>query len=65
MCRKQINATIYLLPENHTDKVQPINAGFGKQMKAKIREAMEKLLEEDESLDMWHDSVSAKKGESS
>ena len=28
MCRKEINAIIYLLPENHTDKVQPIDAGF-------------------------------------
>ena len=53
MCSKQINATIYLLPENHTDKFQPIDAGFGKQMKAKIGEAiMEKWLEEDENLDM-------------
>ena len=60
MCRKETNAIIYLLPENHTDKVQPIDAGFGKQMKAKIGEAMEKRLEEDENLDMWHDSLSAK-----
>lgn len=31
-------------------------------MKAKIGEAiMEKWLEEDENLDMWHDSMSAKK----
>ena len=50
MCRKEINAIIYLLPENHTDKVQPIDAGFGKQMKAKIGDAMEKWLEEDEFL---------------
>ena len=61
MYRKQINATIYLLPENHTDKVQPIDAGFGKQMKAKIGEAMEKWLEEDGNLDIWHDSISANK----
>jgi len=60
MCRKEINAIIYLLPENHTDKVQPIDAGFGKQMKVKIGEAMEKWLEEDENLGMWHDSLSAK-----
>ena len=60
MCRKEINAIIYLLPENHTDKVQPIDAGFGKQMKAKIGEAMEEWLEKDENLDMWHDSISAK-----
>ena len=28
MSRKEINAIIYLLPENHTDKVQRIDAGF-------------------------------------
>ncbi|XP_044179647.1 uncharacterized protein LOC122961127 [Acropora millepora] len=60
MCRKKINAIIYLLPEYHTDKVQPIDAGFGKQMKAKIGEAMKEWLEEDENLDMWHDRLSAK-----
>ena len=60
MCRKEINAIIYLLPENHTDKVQPEDAGFGKQMKAKIGEPMEKWLEEDENLDTWHDRLSAK-----
>ena len=29
-------------------------------MKAKIGQAMEKWLEEDENLDMWHDSLSGK-----
>lgn len=60
MCKKEINAIIYLLPENYTDKVQPIDAGFGKQIKAKIGKAMEKWLEEDKNLDMWHDRLSAK-----
>ena len=60
MSRKEINAIIYLLPENHTHKLQPIDAGFGKQMKAKIGEAMEKWLEEDENLDVWHYSLSVK-----
>ena len=46
--------------KNHTVKLQPIDAGFGKQLKAKIGEAMEKGLEEDENLDMWHDILSAK-----
>ena len=32
MCRKEINANIYLLPENHTYKVPPIDDGFGKQI---------------------------------
>ena len=31
---------------------KPIDAGFGKEMKAKICEAMEEWLEEDENLDM-------------
>ena len=60
MCRKEINAIIYLLPENHTTKVQPIDAGFRKQMKVKIGEAMEKWLEEDQNLDLWHNRLSAK-----
>ena len=33
-CRKKINA-VYMLPENHTDKVQPIDAGCAKFMKTK------------------------------
>lgn len=28
---------VYLLPENHTDKVQPIDAGYGKMIKKKNR----------------------------
>lgn len=35
-CRKEINALVYLLPANHTDKVQPIDAGCGRMMKKKI-----------------------------
>ena len=61
VCRKKMNAVVYLLPENHTDKVQPIDAGCGKMMKTKIGEAMERWLEEDENLEMWHDKLSAKK----
>ena len=49
-----------LLPENHTDKVQPIDAGYGKMMKKKIGEQMEKWLEEEKNLEMWHDSIPAK-----
>ena len=48
-----------LLPENHTDKVQPIGAGYGKMMKKKIGEQMEKWLEEEKNLEMWHDSIPA------
>ena len=29
-CRNQINTTVYMLPENHTDKIQPIDAGCGR-----------------------------------
>lgn len=49
-CRKEVNASVYLLPENHTDKVQPIDAGIGKLFKTKVGEAMEKWLEQDETL---------------
>ena len=50
---------VYLVPENHTDKVQPIDAGYGKMMKKKIGEQMEKWLEEEKNLEMWHDSILA------
>ena len=49
-----------MLPENHTDKVQPIDAGCGKMMKTKIAAEMEKSLEEDQNLEKWHDKISAK-----
>ena len=59
-CRNQINTTVYMLPENHTDKIQPIDAGCGRMMKAKIGAAMETWLEEENSLDKWQDRLSAK-----
>ena len=46
VCR-DFNTVVYLLPENHTDKVQPIDAGYGKMMNKKIDEQMEKWLEEE------------------
>ena len=50
VCR-DFNTVVYFLPENHTDKVQPIDAGYGKMMKMKIDEQMEKWLEEEENLE--------------
>ena len=35
-CRHELNTIVYLLPENHTDKIQPIDAGFGKMLKPKL-----------------------------
>lgn len=55
-----MNAVIYLLPENHTDKVQPIDARCGRLVKAKIGEAMGKWLDEDDHLELQHDKVSAR-----
>lgn len=49
-----------LLPENHTVKVQPMDDGYGKMMKKKIGEQMKKWVEEEENLEMWHDSIPAK-----
>ena len=40
-CRNQINTTVYILPENCTDKIQPIDAGHGQMMKVEIGAAME------------------------
>ena len=49
-----------MLPENHTDKIQPIHAGRGQRMKSKIGAAMETWLEEENNLDKWQDRLSAK-----
>ena len=59
-CRERLNTLVYLLPANHTDKVQPIDAGCGRMMKLKIGEAMERWLENDSNVDVWHDKISAK-----
>jgi len=58
--RNQINTTVYMLLENHTDKIQPIDAGCGRMMKVKIGAAMETWLEEENNLDTWQDRLSAK-----
>ena len=58
-CR-EMNTIVYLLPDNHTDKVRPVDAGFGRMMKQKIGEAMQMWLEKEENLEMWHDKISAK-----
>ena len=58
--RREMNTIVYLLPDNHTDKVQPVDAGFGRMMKQKIGEAMQMWLEKEENLEMWHDKISAK-----
>ena len=58
-CR-EMNTIVYLLPDNHTDKVQPVDAGFGRMIKQKIGEAMQMWLEKEENLEMWHDKISAK-----
>ena len=42
-----------------TDKVQPIDAGYGKMIKKKIGESMEGWLENDDILTKWHDKISA------
>ena len=47
-----------MLPENHTDKIQPIDAGCGRIMKGKIGAAMETWLKEENNLDKWQDRLS-------
>ena len=58
--RNEINATVYMLLENHTDKIQPINAGCGRMMKVKIAAAIDRWLETEDNFDKWHDKLSAK-----
>ena len=62
-CRYRINTVVYLLPANHTDKVQPIDAGFGYMMKSKIGDAMERWLKVDHNLDHWHGKLPARERE--
>lgn len=50
-CRDEINTTVYMLPGNHTDKIQPVDAGCGRIMKVKIGEALETWLEEKDNLE--------------
>ena len=59
-CRHELNAIVYLLPENHTNKIQPIDARFGKMYKTKIGEEMDKWLEEKDNLELWHDKITAR-----
>ena len=59
-CRNEINATVYMLLENHTDKIQPIDARCGRMMKVKIAAAIDRWLETEDNLDKWHDKLSAK-----
>ena len=59
-CRNEISTSAYMLPENHTDKIQPIDAGCGRMMKVKIAAAMDRWLEIDDNLEKWHDRLSAK-----
>ena len=59
-CREKCNATVYMLPENQTDKVQPIDAGNGRLMKLKIGNALDMWLDVNENIEKWHGKMSAK-----
>ena len=48
------------MPESQADKAQPVDAGFGVQMKLKIGSSLNKWLENEENLEKWHDKMSAK-----
>ena len=49
-----------MLPENHTDKIQPIDAGRGRLMNGKIGAPMETWLEEENNFDKWQNRLSEK-----
>ena len=57
ICREKANTVVYLLPESQTDKVHSVDAGFGVQIKLKIRSALNKWLGNEENLEKWHDKV--------
>ena len=61
-CRRKANTVVYPLPPSSTDKVQPIDAGDGRQMKKLIGEQLDEYLEDDENLEAWcGESYSASK----
>jgi hypothetical protein len=59
-CINEINVSVYMIPENQTDKIQPVDGGCGKMMKVKIAAEMERWLEEEQNLEKWHDKLSAR-----
>ena len=59
-CRYECNTLVYLLPENQTDKVQPVDSGVGWTMKKKIEQSLDKWLEIEDNIDKWHDNLTAK-----
>ena len=58
--RKDLNTIVYPLPPNNTDKVQPIDAGFDMSVKQFIGDNLNKWLEIDGNMDVWHDRMTAK-----
>ena len=58
-CRHELNTIVYPLPETHTDKIQPLDAGFGKMYKTKIGDEMDEWLDDKDTLELWHDKLSA------
>ena len=61
-CWRKANTVVYPLPPSSTDKVQPIDAGEGRQMKRLIGEQLDEYLEDDENLEAWcGESYSASK----
>ena len=52
-CQRKANTVVYPLPQSSTDKVQPIDAGEGRQMKRLIAEQFDEYLEDYENLEAW------------
>ena len=45
------------VPPNHTDEVQPIDRGLGRQVKIYIGQQMDKWLEDDDNLERWESTA--------
>ena len=50
----------FSLPNDQTDKVQPINQGYRVMMKTRIGDALDRFLDVPENIDLWPGKLSAR-----
>eukprot|EP00794_Sanderia_malayensis_P008583 gene8583-9501_t len=55
-CRRKANTVVYPLPPSSTDKLQPVDAGEGRQMQKLIGEQLDKYLEDAANMKAWCES---------
>ena len=52
-----MNTVVYLLPDNLTDKMQPVDAGLERIMTQKIGKAMQIWFKKEENLKVWREKT--------